>query len=172
MRQSKKIHGPDVRLSSKMFFARLKAMTKLDADCMIWANKLQNGTTPYMNFCGIVMNVRRLIRIAQGKEDQPGRRYMSSCGNPLCVSPDHLVVISRAELNKRSAAKRNEVARGKKMSATMRKKYGKLTADQIIEMRAADGTLAKIAEKYGVHPSLASRIRRGEHAKYVGNMWL
>lgn len=172
MRQSKKIHGPDVRLSSKMFFARLKAMTKAEGDCWIWQGKLQSGQTPYMNFCGMVKNVRRLIKIAEGHKDQPEKRYLSVCGNDKCAAPHHVKVTSHSELNKKAATNRNEVARGKKLSATMRKRYGKLTDEQIMGIRCAEGTLEVISEQYGVHPSLCGRIRRMEHAKYVGNFWL
>ena len=84
-----------------------------------------------------------------------GKIVMHTCDNPPCVNPAHLRIGTIAD---------NNADTGRKF----RHHYGldhwngRITHEQIAEIRASKETQAALARKYGVHQSHISRIKRGE----------
>ena len=80
---------------------------------------------------------------------------LHTCDNPLCVNPSHLFLGTRADNNRDARAKGRTPAGEKQWMA-------KLTADQVRQIRAADGTCKTLGKQFGVSPSQISRIKRKE----------
>ena len=132
-------------------------------DCWEWQGALQAcGTTPMMRYQQRTTSVRRLIMQDKGLEVQ-GKVATSTCGNHLCVNPEHLELITRKRLTKRVASKLNRsvsMLRKAQISASVRQR-SKLTAEQAEEIRQAEGNQRDIAKQYGISQSTVSVIKRG-----------
>jgi hypothetical protein len=79
----------------------------------------------------------------------PGLDLDHLCRTPLCVNPAHLEPVTR-RVNARRGART------------------KLTPETVRQIREASGTIAEIAQRFGLHPSYAGRVRRGEVWADVG----
>lgn len=169
MISSKKIHGPDRRLATEYFLRKLKARTEKEGDCWVWQGAYRQ-VTPYMNFAGRQRNVRMMTLWAL--KGEPNLLAYVSCNNPECVNPDHVVKVTESQKNKRAAKNRNEQVRRAKVAVTMRAKYRKLTDEQVQEIRVSSEPAYMLAERFGVHRSLASRIRANkkwvQHGHWAG----
>lgn len=76
------------------------------------------------------------------------------CDVPSCINVDHLFLGTHAEnMADREAKGRHNPARGEAVATA------KLTAEEVLKIRADTRTAAKIAADYGVDPSLVYRIR-------------
>lgn len=84
----------------------------------------------------------------------PGERCVCHvCDNRLCLNPGHLFLGSQAE-NLRDMVLKNRQAVGQRVAST------KLTAEQVIEIRASPGARRKeLAIRYGVSGSTIADIR-------------
>src|SRR5687767_8625125 len=83
----------------------LLARTVEEGECLIWRGYVANKT-PQVAHNGKMVTVRRLMLQLQGKD--PKDYCASSCGDPLCVAPHHIV----------SRSKSLHLKRMTKMSAT------------------------------------------------------
>tara|TARA_R110002126_G_scaffold267214_2_gene410630 strand:+ start:232 stop:735 length:504 start_codon:yes stop_codon:yes gene_type:complete len=132
-------------------------------DCWEWTGALQQcGTTPTMRYQQQTISVRRLLLMGQGL-DVAGKVATSSCGNKLCVNPDHLELITRKRLTKRIAANfANSISLMRKahISISMRQR-SKLTAALADEIRQSDGKQRDIAKRYGVSQTTVNGIKNG-----------
>lgn len=63
---------------------------KINGECWEWTGYLQGGTTPKTSFRSVSMSVRKcMYLITHLIEDVDGIFY-ASCGNLLCINPDHI----------------------------------------------------------------------------------
>ena len=111
---------------------------------------------------GKVKPVRRHIAEAMGLPVQ-GKLATYRCGNPLCVHPDHLMVITRKKLQQRIAKEQSHQMnplRRKKISDRARI-HAKLTLEQAQAIRDAEGTQREIAKLFGITQATVSVIKRG-----------
>jgi hypothetical protein len=87
-----------------------------------------------------------------------------SCGNQMCVNPDHVVLITRKRLQVRIAKEtRHQVSalRRKRLSDKARKR-SKLTLEVALQIRDAEGTQRQIAAQFGVSQATVSAIKLGK----------
>jgi len=139
-----------------------------DGDCWIWQRACSTNGTPKVT---IVENsihhqwaVRRYIATLLRMEIE-GKLVTNKCGNQRCVCPDHLLIVSKkrmADLIVQRTGHPHRIERNAKISATQRRKVGKLTPEIVAEIRASDATLKELSEKYGIAKSTAGDIRRFE----------
>ena len=119
-----------------------------------------SGTTPMMNYNGKIGGVRRFVLVDRGvRMDKAVATY--SCGNPLCVHPDHIVKKSRSFMGKRSYNDMppvKKMARRNNIQKYMRTEENTARANAI---RDAEGSQSAIAKQYGVSQSFVSMIKRG-----------
>jgi hypothetical protein len=111
------------------------------------------------------MAVRRAILLDRGVA-LAGRQATYTCGNALCVNPEHTVSAHRTTIQKRIAAKRTEaeeILRGRNIALAIRAngKRIKRSLEFAREIRAAEGTQREIAQRYGSTQSEVSEIKRG-----------
>ena len=73
-----------------------------DGDCWQWHGCMQ-GAIPMMKHDGKVANVRRLVLIERGVP-MKGHIATYTCGNPVCVNPEHAARSTRTQMNRRNMA--------------------------------------------------------------------
>ena len=130
-------------------------------DCLEWQGHISAGGSPRMYHDGKTHSVRKLMLQANGKASEvpPKRKLMTTCENPRCVHPSHLVIVPMAKfVRDRLVANTNHQIRAAKI-AKARRKSAKLTADDVAAIRASDEADHILAERYGVSRSHVSGIQ-------------
>lgn len=154
---------------------RIRALSDEVGECWDWKGALQRGgCTPTIRQGRGTIAVRRALAIELGLPLQ-GRVATISCGNRLCVRPEHVQTISRGKLQRRIAVETQmhaRPARARKLAEKARL-TGKLTEAQVAEIRAAEGlTQRQLAAQFGISQATVSGIRRGVKWKDYRNPWL
>lgn len=134
-----------------------------EGDCWNWTGALQScGSVPTMRWQGKTAAVRRFVLLDQGV-DLAGRLATYTCDNPECVNPEHLAPTTRRRVQVRTVAESKYTSnpmRRKRVSDQARLR-SKLTLDQALAIREADGTQDDIAARFGVSQATVSVIKRG-----------
>ena len=127
--------------------------------CMRWAGAMDSGQIT-ARVDGEKLNVRtELWRLYGRKPLPPGFCVRSVCGDPLCVAREHMVAEAHAAAIRnipRPVHVRAKIAAGKRANS-------KITMAVADEIRASTLSDRVLAEKFGVHPSMVGRIRRGDN---------
>jgi hypothetical protein len=85
-----------------------------------------------------------------------------TCDNPPCCNPNHLLGGSHKDNT------RDMIERGRARHAHGSAHSGaKLTEEQVLEIRAAQGKHSNIARRYGIDTSSVTRIKSGEAWKHL-----
>lgn len=153
----------------------LRARSEEVGECWEWTGALQSARgSPVMRHERVTQPVRRVIAIELGMQVK-GRLATVRCCNSLCVNPGHVVVLTRKQLQQRTAKVTQMHAnptRCRKLAQTARR-TAKLTEAQVAEIRALEGlTQRQIAARYGIAQATVSAIRRGVKWKDYSNPWL
>ena len=141
----------------------LMALTAVVGDCQEWQRYCTNDV-PQVFHGGRMVSVRRLILSLQGATFRKGDHASCSCGNKLCVAPAHIIHRNKAQ-HARAMSKapaRSEVRRSAKLAEHARAHRAKITMEIAMEIRCSSDSGPVLAERFGVHRSLISRIRRGK----------
>lgn len=144
-----------------------------DGDCWRWTGALQScGATPVMHYKRKVGAVRRFILLDKGPAPLGQVLATYSCGNPLCVNPEHAQWAKRKTVQQRTFKERghqNDALRCKKLADKAREK-AKLTEELAAQVREAHGNQREIAARFGISQSTVSSIKLGKTWRsYVGN---
>lgn len=109
----------------------------------------------------VCMPVRRAVKFVEGVRLY-GRQHQArtSCGNKLCVNPDHIILFTHkgsrgSKLNKHIRTP-DQMAR---IALAARKYKAKLTWDQVNEIRASSESGPVLAERYRVCKATINYIR-------------
>lgn len=155
---------------------RIKGRSIEDGDCWIWqGGATGRSKTPMMRKVvgGPGEAVRRIIaRDVQGKAID-GRVVTTTCGNPSCVAPEHVLVATKRALGRLNVARTgytSNPARNAKISRVARERWGKLDAEQVADIRAAKSA-REAAERHGISKSVASGIRAYRTWKDYSSPW-
>lgn len=132
--------------------------------CWRWIGAKQaNGGTPVMQWEGKAGNVRRFILIKRGV-NMKGYLAGTSCGNQLCVNPDHVVRKTRTQVSAESAAAMDEAARALRAMRTahsIRARGVKLSMEIAEAIRDDSRPQRAIAAQYGVSQHTVQSIKKG-----------
>ena len=140
----------------------LAAHMQEEGECVIWTGPFHKRV-PHVHHDGKMVPVRRLIVQWNDVVLEPGEMVSCKCRNPRCVMDEHIRIRNPAEHAKVMAAvPRNEAARRARLAQVKRATTAKLTMEQVREIRASKTSSRELAEFYGVHRSLISRIRAGK----------
>lgn len=134
-----------------------------DGDCWQWHGCMQ-GAIPMMKHDGKVANVRRLVLIERGVP-MKGHIATYTCGNPVCVNPEHTSRSTRTQMNRRIMANMNTATntlRIKRIAEAKRRTDSRLSQTDVDQIRASDDRYEDLAARFGVSKSLIGRVRRGE----------
>lgn len=141
-------------------------------DCWIWRGALSHGTQPAINIDRRSTSVRRFVASLLGRQTK--NRYVTSCcGDPLCVAPDHLRVVTRSQLNK-SAAERTGYGKSLTRSvklAEARRRRARLSPELVQMIRQSDLSDAQLAKQLAVAKSTINDARRGDTWRDYHNPW-
>lgn len=143
---------------------RIRSRCEEVGECWEWQGALQKvSRTPVIRHSGNARCVRRVIAEGQG-HNIVDKVVTYKCGNKLCCNPDHLAVMTKTALQKRtnkhhvrymSLSRRQRVAEAKRATA-------KLTPQQVEAIREDTRPQRAIAKAYGISQTTVSRIKRGE----------
>lgn len=142
---------------------RVRARVEEIGDCWEWTGALQVcGSTPTMRHDGRAGAVRRFLAVEMGM-NVTNKLATAKCDNPLCVCPDHIIVVSRKQLQQRLAkATRYQTnpLRMKRLSDKARA-HSKLNPEIVQQIRDAEGKQRDIARAFGISQAAVSQIKRG-----------
>ena len=141
-------------------------------DCLEWTRCCSRSKPQLRVKVGpmghMTLNVRRVQWVLENGVD-PGRMLVTTrCGNAKCVNPDHLMAITQAQNGKRLARNENGSLRQRLGSARGARRIGKLTMAIAHEILASDENNLVLAQRYGVHHSTISNVRRGKSWREIG----
>jgi len=141
-------------------------------DCWIWNQGTSANGYPQMKpvGCGCKL-VRRLAVELAGKALAPRQPVDTTCGEKLCVNPDHMRPTTPKAVGRRAAARGafSTPSRGARISAARKAGRVKLTDEQVAQIRASDEPETTLGPRFGVNRSYIGRIRRGQDRKDYSN---
>jgi hypothetical protein len=143
-----------------------------EGDCWIWQGGCGHGT-PHISENRRAVPVRRWIAQHHLAKNVAGMLATNSCGNPLCVSPDHVLVVTRARLQQLTVDRLRyhlNPARNAKLSAAARAR-SKFSPELIEQIRHAEGPQRAIARAFGVSFDTVNKIKAGKTYKTYGSPW-
>ena len=134
-----------------------------EGDCWEWLGHM-NGPIPIMKHDGKVANVRRMVLIERGV---PMKGFIATytCGNQMCVNPEHTARSSRAQMNRRIMADMSSATnmlRSMRIAEIKRRTDAKLSRADVEQIRASGDTHQDLATRFGISKSIIGRIKRGE----------
>lgn len=149
----------------------LLARTVEEGDCRLWQGFSTNDTPMvYDGAEGKMASVRKLIHKLDGGYVS-AKYFCASCGNPLCVAPEH--IIQRNEKTQcRQMAKQSIKHKAKRSAAVLlwrRANPLKLDMDRARQIRADERPYQAIADDFGVSKSMVGKIKRGQY--WRDNPW-
>jgi len=133
-----------------------------ECGCWRWIGATQNCKTPMMNWQGKVSSVRRFV-LAERGTNLNGYLAGVSCGNPLCVRPDHIVRTTRSRVSIKAAEGMDAASRMKRQMNIARaaRERGKLNMEIASAIRADDRPQRAIARDHGVAQHTIQSIKAG-----------
>lgn len=131
-------------------------------ECWEWQAGISKATkVPIFCLKHTSVTARKFIMAANG-HDTDGKYVVYTCGNRVCVNPDHLKVLTKKQhmvhMGKHVGI---GVTRSHKIAKAKRAAVGKITMEQAREIRASSATCKQLSEQYGLSPSRISVIKRG-----------
>lgn len=135
-----------------------------EGDCWIWQGRTSDSGLPRMNYGGRRdAMVRRLI--AEERRPIP-KGWVASprCGNPMCVNPEHVIVVTIKQARER-AAKRGAYQNQRRvmLAAETNRARSHITEEMVAQIKAAPSSPAA-SRLTGVSVGHAWSIRAG-HAR-------
>lgn len=143
---------------------RVRHQSKEDADCWIWQGHVKDNLPMINTFIEgkwRCIPVRRAIKINEGVR-MWGFQHQArtSCGNKLCVNPEHIVLFahkgSRGAHSNKQHRTPDQCAR---YAESARSRIAKLDWDKVNAIRASDETGPVLAERYGVAKTTINSIK-------------
>ena len=141
----------------------LHGRTVEEGECLLWTGVMCNHC-PAIFLDGRYQMVRRLLWSALRGRDIPRGLRAVCCGEPRCVAPAHLRVLTPQQISREVAEatgwpacplRRAKIARARRAAST------KLDEEKVARVRAAPSGAAA-ARELGISRGMANRIRAGK----------
>lgn len=144
----------------------LRSYCDTSTKCWIWTGATNSNGYPIIKNGkrGCLLARREAARLA-GLVLMPRQPVATTCGNRLCINPEHLQKSTTKDIAKAAAARGaySTQARAKAIAEHRRTAAGsKLTMAQAREIRASQESGPVLAARYRVNRSLVNSIKRGE----------
>ena len=154
----------------------LKARCIEVGECWEWQGYISNNTPQVVGYPDGVkkmVSVRRVLRELVTGQSQPDGHYGNTCGNLLCVNPDHTIWRGESAHMKLMAKKRtvSTVTANKLRKFRVEAGLAKLDESKAQEIRLSSESGPVLAEKFGVSKSWINRIKRGEVWRVLSSPW-
>jgi len=144
----------------------IKERSEEEGDCWLW-QAATSGKRPMLRHDGIAINVRTYIAKHLQKRNTSGRLVTMKCENLSCVNPDHIIILTRTQLQLRTVKRTNYAsnpARRQRIAAASQR-LSKLDWNKVREIRSMEGSSQGIARKLGLWFSTVHSIRN--HRSWV-----
>lgn len=141
-----------------------------EGDCWIWQAGKSHGT-PALRHNGKTIQVRTYIFVHLMGRQTNGRMVSMKCDNLDCVNPDHIILVTRTQLQQRTA-RRTQYGRDPVRNAKIamaKQKASPLTLERVREIRNMEGTMRSISRQTGICFSVVQRIRNGTSWREAAN---
>lgn len=126
--------------------------------CLLWTRSVNKDGYGQIRNAGKTLKAHRVAWITLRGPIPPGKMVCHRCDVPRCINPDHLFLGSMQDNMDDMARKgRSRVYRGEMRGE--RNPFAKLTAAQVIAIRADRRTQDAIAAHYGISQSIVSDIK-------------
>ena len=135
----------------------VKVGSPTDAGCLPWLGAKTRGGYGRMRIKGKYRYAHHLALEMAGFERNGAEVAMHSCNNPSCVAVAHLSWGTQKENVQQSLREGRSPHTGR--VAGERNGNAKLTAADVVAIRASDIGPSELARSYGVSPSLICAIR-------------
>lgn len=134
-----------------MTLADLLARTRECGDCLEWTDAIHSvHKAPVFTRRDRKVYARREAALLSGRQIA-GRCVTSTCKNPLCINPDHLRVVSRSVIQRRTAASGAFSGLNIKVKvAAAKRATSKLSQDDVREIRRSCESVAEKAHRFGI----------------------
>lgn len=137
----------------------LSKIVEIDG-CWVWQGSCDHAGYSQIQAYGRNWKGYKLSYLIHKGEWPIGRDVMHSCDNRKCVNPDHLRLGTRAE-NLADMKAKGRHAHGTRFP------HAKLDDDAVRDIVASPDSNRVAALRYGVNPSVVSRIRNGKVWRHV-----
>ncbi|RMX08513.1 hypothetical protein D8I35_05400 [Corticibacter populi] len=128
--------------------------------CMLWSGKnVSDDGYPIGRYLGRSVSLRKLIHEVSAGTPLPGSHFIeTTCGNPKCLEPDHLVQVTRSAKLKGHAKPMSQ-----RWKTAMAKRRGSMLDESMVaHIRASDKSLRELSKELGGIPqSTISQVRSG-----------
>ena len=141
-----------------------------EGDCWLWNGYAPKGI-PMMRYKTadgkwFAASVRKLSSIIAGRTVHEGRVCIPSCGEPLCINPEHTKILTNtdhlARISELGISGVANIRRSARISETRRAKHAKLTDEDVMQIRASSLTQRELSRIYGICQNRISMIRQGK----------
>lgn len=137
-----------------------------DGDCLMWDRSQDARGRPKLTIRGEegksqTVQPRRIVW-AEARGPIPAGLFVTvTCRNKLCLNPDHLELIDKSQVIRRTAQNPDTKARRRVAGLKSRERQGKLDMEKAHYIRTCGKTLAEIAKELNICETTASATRRG-----------
>jgi HNH endonuclease len=151
-----------VSVSDKMLlqYTLMNRVYQSETGCWVWKGSKRNG---YGLLCqkNKTVSAHRVSYEAFCEAIPNGMVVRHSCDNPSCINPDHLSLGTQADnaADRESRHRRNVCG---EMIGT-----AKLSASDVVAIKASKESGVTLAKKYGVSPSTISLIKIGKSWSHI-----
>lgn len=134
------------------------------AGCWVWTGTLSNNGYGTFRIGSLTDGTRRNISAHRYAAElcygaiPAGMQALHHCDNKLCVNPEHLYVGSHSD-NMRDAVKRGRT--GGVSLPGEKNPNAKLSAQQVLRIRASEKSQSELAQEFGVSSTQISWIKSG-----------
>lgn len=149
---------------------KLQSKCGICPDCekqWLWKGAKQRNKAPIYNFREKSMYPRRWVWMQKhGREPKKGHVIVSGCESTLCINPERTQEITKAESNRRTAAKglMHTPAMRAKLAAA-RRANSDLSQEAVRAIRASSEPAKVEAEKYNITTTYVHMLRNGKSRK-------
>lgn len=144
-------------------------------ECWEWTGAMSNGATPVFRPPGKkTLAVRIAIAQRKGLTVTSKTPATTTCSNPKCVNPEHVVVKPRTFIQRRAAKETGyaqRASRNAKIAAAARARLSTLTPEMVQAIRDAEGFAREVGAKFGISKSSVIDIRAGDTWKTYTSPW-
>lgn len=138
--------------------ARLAKYAKLmPSGCVEWIgskNRRGYGQLRYMGSPRLAHRLSYIVATEASLDSISGKMVCHHCDNPACINPNHLF-LGTGKDNVQDMCRKDRHS-------------GRLTAQDVAEIRASDASRATLAERFGVAVTTISAARSGATFRHIG----
>lgn len=91
-----------------------------------------------------------------------GHIASTKCENRRCVRPQHVAIITRAQMLERTRKNTNNQLRIAKITAARRATSKVMTMEKAAAIQASTETVEALGKQHNIHPSMAHKIKTGK----------